>query len=899
MNELNRIEPARLAATGRFLPLLLLLFAGTGCSALIYEIVWFQLLQFVIGSSAVSLGVLLGTFMGGMCLGSIALPRLVSPKAHPLRVYALLELGLAMLGIALQFGLPLADYIYTGGDGFTSMLLRAGVCVICLLPPTMLMGATLPAIARWVETTPQGVSWLGLFYGGNIAGAVIGCLLAGFYLLREYDIATATYVAVWINLSVVLTALALSAPASIIFWMPAIAAGIYDGLVISHACLPENVRFFSFGAAAAVAVWVHVILIVIALFQVVWTPADYQPPVHGKQSSGERAPGVWAVYVTIALSGACALAAEVVWTRLLSLMLGATVYTFSIILAVFLIGLGIGSSFGAYLARTRPRPRLLLGVCQLLLAAAIAWTAHTLGRSMPYWPIRPDLSQSPWFTFQLDLARCLWAILPAASLWGASFPLALASAAKPGQDPGRLAGGIYAANTVGAIVGAVGASLLLIGWLGTAHTQRVLIAVSAVGAIFVLSSYAWEVIKRGPEAGPELASVFMLVAFVAASAIPLAWSVPDVPWKLVAFGRNLPRYEGEWWKTKEDEWTQLYLGEGMNSSVAVTRTSYGVRNFHVSGKVEASSDPADMRLQRMLGHIPALFHPRPQSVLIVGCGAGVTAGSFVLYPEITRIVICEIEPLVPREVAGYFEKENYGVVDGVAEENPRTIKRKDMDDLTVEVVYDDARHYILTTSEKFDIITSDPIHPWVKGSAALYTKEYFELCKRHLNPGGLVTQWVPLYESSEAVVQSELATFFDVFPHGTIWHNDRSGEGYDTVLLGQTEPLAIDVNELQARIRDHPAVKQSLEDVKFHSALGLLMTYAGQASDLCPWLKNAEINRDRNLRLQYLAGMELNQQKGDSIYKQMLKYRQFPESLFTGGLNDLLRSAIDQKSRQQ
>ena len=136
-----------------------------------------------------------------------------------------------------------------------------------------------------------------------------------------------------------------------------------------------------------------------------------------------------------------ALGAEVIWTRLLSLMLGATVYTFSIILAVFLVGLGIGSSIGAFLSRGRVRPRIALGCCQMLLAAAIAWTAYMLADSLPYWPIDPWLSTSPWFNFQLDLVRCAWAIFPAACLWGASFPLAMAAVASPGQDPGRLVGG--------------------------------------------------------------------------------------------------------------------------------------------------------------------------------------------------------------------------------------------------------------------------------------------------------------------------------------------------------------------------------------------------------------------------------------------------------------------------
>ena len=168
------------------LPALLLLFVGSGAAALIYETVWLQLLQLVIGSSAVSVGVLLGTFMGGMCLGSLWLPRAISARRHPLRVYALLELGVGACGLILLLAMPLVGRVYfaTGGGGLSGFLARGIVAAVCLLPPTVLMGATLPAVSRWIETTPEGVSWLGWFYAGNIAGAVCGCLGTGFYLLR-------------------------------------------------------------------------------------------------------------------------------------------------------------------------------------------------------------------------------------------------------------------------------------------------------------------------------------------------------------------------------------------------------------------------------------------------------------------------------------------------------------------------------------------------------------------------------------------------------------------------------------------------------------------------------------------------------------------------------------------
>jgi spermidine synthase len=778
--------------------LLLLLFAASGCAALIYEIVWFQLVELVIGSSAISLGVLLATYMGGMFLGSLGYGRVISRRRNPLRVYALIEAGIGLCGLAILFGLPWLDGVYSAhtARGFPGIVMRAAVCAVCLAAPTILMGASLPALARQWEASNRGASRLGVLYAVNTAGAVAGCLLAGFYLLRAHDMYFTSYLAVGINFAVALAALAVS---------------------------PLGVESARERASAET------------------------PP----ESNREAVVGARAVYVVIAISGLCALGAEVIWTRLLSLMMGATVYAFSIILAVFLAGLGLGSGLGSYLARKSRSPRAALGACQLLLAFAVSGTAYLLARNLPYWKM--ESSTDPRLTFRGDLWRSLTTVMFPALFWGGSFPLALAAAAGlsrqgprgvDGADSARLAGSIYAANTLGAILGALGFSMVLVPWIGTQNAQRVLASLCLMASLIAL---------------PRLRSALGL-AFLTIAGGLLVWALPPFPWQVFAYGRELT--------ISYKDGRPLYVGEGRSASIAITQIPDGTRFFHISGKVEASTLPQDMRLQRMLGHLPALLHARPRSVLVVGCGAGVTAGTFVVHPEVERILICELEPLVPRASARHFAKENHGVIH----------------DRRTEVVYDDARHYVLTTPEHFDIITSDPIHPWVKGAATLYSKEYFEMVKRHLNPGGVVSQWVPLYQTDPETVRSEIATFFSVFPHATIWNNDLGGEGYDVMLLGQLEPARIDIGELARRLArpDHSLVRQSLPDVGLGSPLSLLATYAGRGSDLAPWLARAAINHDRDLRLQYLAGLGMTQNIATDIMYEILGNRRFPNPVFTG-----------------
>jgi len=747
-------------------------------------VVWFQILELVIGSTAVSLGLLLAAYMGGMCFGSWWFPRVVQDARPPLRVYALIELGIGLLGILVLYLLPLA----------------AGVAAaLFILPPTLLMGATLPALSRSVPGAGNRASALGYLYGANIAGAVLGCLCAGFYLLRLYDVSVATYAAAGVNLAMAAAAVAFarSSPRS----------------------FPEEER-----------------------------------AIAPKRGAGT-------VYFAIALSGLCALGAEAIWTRLLGLLFGASVYAFSIILAVFLVGLGLGSGIGAWLCRTVSRPQAALGWCQILAVPAMAWTAYNLSAALPYWPVNALTPSNLWTHFAIDVARAGWALFPPTILWGASFPLALRAAApSEKQDTARLMARVYAANTLGAIVGALAASLALIAWIGSQHAEQVLMAVSLIGGLALLTEWSKSSVSAGRVAA-------LMACFACILTVP---RVADV---LIAYGRYASSWVGKG--------QIVYAAEGMNSSVAVSRFPNGAETFHVAGKIQASNVPRDMRLQRMLGHLTTLTNPHPRSILVVGCGAGVTAGAASIDPQVERETIVEIEPLVPEAASKYFNQANFNVL-----RNPK-----------VKLRIDDGRHYLLTAKERFDGITIDPLDPWVKGAAGFYTQEFLETLKRHLNPGATVTLYVQLFETDLEAVQSTVATFFEVFPNGTIWGNPYRGQGHDMILLAKVEPLRIDLDQMEQRIGFRGAanpVARSLAEIGMNSPVDLFATYAGRRSNLRQWLRGAAINHDFNLRMQYLAGLGLDRDDAAAIYAGMLAYRRFPDDLFvsTEGRVDLLRDAI-------
>ena len=760
-------KAAPLPLSRPFLPLLLVLFIGSGCSALIYEIVWLQLLQ----SGHRFVGRIAGHFAGNV---------------HGRNVLGQFPLTAARLGpipptsgLCFPSNWASASSLWPWSSAclpsnifipFTETLDPQGSsCVVlvpglCLLPPTLLMGATLPAIARWVETTPQGVSWLGFFYGGNIAGAVFGCLLAGFYLLR-------------------------------------LRHGHRHLCRVRHQPVRGRDRpGLVLGDAISIG------------------------EVKETKESPLPCPGGWTIYLAIALSGMAALGGEVVWTRLLSLLMGGTVYTFSIILAVFLIGLGIGSSVGAVAARGSPRAAL--GFCQMFLTLAIAWTAWMISESLPYWPIDLRISESPRYTFHLDLGAFVGHFAPGV-LVGHELSSGPGSGGLARSRSGETGWGSLRSQHGGRIVDTLAFSQLVIPLFGTLWAERMMMGLACVAGVVTLipllgvSTLETPVQVRLVQPGVVIGMTMTIMTGVA---IGLACFLTPIPWGMVAYGRYMSvqkkEFSNELVAKAEDlnhdgvyrRTCPEYVGEGRDVSVVVSLDNNGVRSFH-------RRQGAGLEFAHR--HAPAA-HAGPHSRSATQEAENRTGGGLWsrcdgrvvrLHPDVERIVICDIEPMVPKVVTPMFNEENYYVVDGIARENPHRVKGKE-----VEVIYDDGRHFLRTTKEKFDVITSDPIDPWVKGCAALNTVEYYQMCKEHLNPGGVVSLWFPFYESNLETTKSLMATFFKVFPQGILWSNDsKSYPGYDAILFGQVEPTVVDLDELEQRLKrpDHKDVLKSLRDVGF------------------------------------------------------------------------------------
>ena len=761
----------------RFLGVLLFL---SGSSALLFEVIWFELLKQTIGSSTFSVAVLLMCFMGGLSIGSELAHRLDNRQTPPLLIYAALEIGVALSGLGIPVLLPhIRDaYALIATNDLPSHALRAVVVGGVLVIPTVLMGASLPIAARVFSNTDAGVASIGRIYSINIAGGVVGAATAGFWALPAMGLSRTSVFAA----AVCLVAAALA--------------------VIRH----RHPRF----AAAP----------------------QSRPKARSHWATASKTP----LALLAALSGFSALGCQIIWTRMLTTLFGPSVYAFSIVLAIFLTGLAIGAGLSARSKAIKESPAEWIVAGQLLAGLYAAISVWLINDVLSEWSLSPTVEQPIALRYVYDACRAMLVMFVPTAVWGATLPLLVRIAATNKEPLDVNIGRLYAINTVGAIAGVFMIGFLAVPMASLRQSMQIVVA-----AAFIASSIGLIGIINTPTARQRLKIVGLFVG-----ALVTVMLIPAPNGKVMGFGHEYLLFK---------DWDEpIYSKDGAFATVAVSHDTESDDHFlHVGGKVVASSRPADMRLQYLLAAIPLMLHPAPKSVLVIGLGTGVTAGTFALDPTVERIVICEVEPEVIAAADRYFRQYNFNVL-----ADPR-----------VEIVLDDGRHYLQTSRETFDIISTDSIHPWVRGSAALHTVEFHELVRTHLNDDGFISQWIPLYQTNEATVKSQIFSASEVFKVMSLWRSDPGGSGYDLVTIASGSSGISQMRILDSRWESLPRLAAALAGTGLGSKQDLRGAYLGSAQDLRAWFSDAPINRDDNLALQYLAGLSIDAYSAHEILESI------------------------------
>jgi spermidine synthase len=756
------------------------LFAASGAAALIYEVTWTRLLTLQLGHGIAAASTVLAAFMGGLAVGSATGGRFAAnlDPQRALRWYAGLEIAIALLALILPFELdalnPWLARAYANGDGGTLFAaLRLGASLVLLALPAAAMGATFPVASRWfVQQAARAGSDAGALYAANTVGAAVGALCAGFLLLPFLGLSGTTWVGVALNVLAAGGAWAISTRASAFFApVPATAVGAKSRKKGASAPSPPPAAAASPGLAAA----------------------------------------------ALGVSGFASLTLQVVWTRLLAMILGPTTYAFSTIVAVFIAGLAVGAGVASRIVPRVREPMAGLAMCLTLSVGLAAVGAALVDRgllSIAAVVARPDVTFAQVLSHQAWLALALLA--PMTIAFGAAFPFAVAAATREDDTITRDLGVIYAVNTAGAIAGALLSGFLLIPWLGLHGTIRAVIAFGALAAVIILI------------AGRTRGSSRLIVAGAAVAVFGFSIVLPR--WDPLLLSSGAYKYaavlRGPDLRSSLTAGELLYYGEGASSTVAVRRAG-GTISLSIDGKVDASNS-GDMLTQRLLAHVPLLLHPDPKRVGILGLGSGVTLGSALRHP-IERADVLEIS----REVAfgaRFFDAENHSALS-----DPRT-----------RLILGDGRTHLLLTRETYDVIVSEPSNPWMAGIASLFTREFFEAARDRLSPGGVLCQWAHTYDISTRDLQSIVATFVSVFPDGTLW---LVGDG-DVLLVGSNAPLEPRFAQVPAAWK-RPGVAEDLASVGATDPMHVLSLFVAQRPELAAWAADAPVQSDNHAALEF------------------------------------------------
>ncbi|HET6975807.1 MAG TPA: fused MFS/spermidine synthase [Pyrinomonadaceae bacterium] len=759
-------------------------FVLSGATGLIYEVLWARMLGLVFGATTLAVSTVLAAFMGGLALGSALAGKFAQRIRKPLSVYGAMEILIALYALLVPLLFRWIDHVYAliwqqlQPGYFSFSLWRFLLSSVVLLVPTTLMGATLPVLAAaLVRSSGRDSNSVTRLYACNLVGAIVGTLAAGFVLLPWLGVRTTIAVAAALNI-------------------------IVGGIAI---ILQRQAQ--SYGEVAEEKV------------------AEPIAVVEGR--------GFW--FFAAFVSGFVTIGTQVSWTRVLTMIIGSSTYAFSIVVALFLIGLAIGAWIVARKDRS-PRLRPTILVVEVLTALSLLLSLFVLNK-IPVLLITLGLRLqiASWFgLLALQILSATLLILAPAVLMGMVMPLVLVWAGSESRKAVARVGRSYAINTIGAIAGAFLTGFILIPKASTRFTL-----LFAATCCLIVAGVAYRPVSGDPALKRSLAIgssfVLVIVLFVVAPRMNLAdlsIGAYDSLVRVIAQTREV---------VKEDEPASesnvhelLMYDEGPTATVSVRRDQDTV-SMAINGRTNASDSIFDMPTQVMLGQLPLLIAPKIDNGLIIGYATGVTVGAMLQSP-VHSVTCVELEP---------------GTIAG--SEFFNHINNRPLDDPRTKLIIDDARTFLRVTPNRYDMIVSEPSHPWVPGVANLFTEEFFELGRARLNDDGIWVQWVQIYQLSTESLRSVLATYQKVFPHVLVFRVGGLNKGKDLLLIGSNRPL--NLNQLSQRFAD-PRIAAELSRVDLKSEADVRGWFVCDESKLGPAVAGAKINTDDNMHIEMTVPRE-------------------------------------------
>lgn len=757
-------------------------FVLSGATGLIYEVLWARMLGLVFGATTLAVSTVLAAFMGGLALGSALAGKLAQRIKKPLRVYGLIEIGVAIYALLVPLLFRLVDHVYVliwqqlHPGYFTFSLWRFLLSGLVLLAPTTLMGATLPVLAVALVRSSRDSNSVTRLYACNLAGAILGTVAAGFLLLPLLGVRTTIFVAAVLNVVVGVIAIALQRNAQ-----------------TDHS-------------------------------------AD---PVNPEENPENPVTNFW--YFAALASGFVTISAQVSWTRTLTMIIGSSTYAFSIVVALFLIGLALGAWF---VARKDLSLRLRSAVLKIeaITALSLLLSLFVLNK-IPALLINLGLRLhvSSWTgLLALQIFSATLLILAPAVLMGMVMPLVLVWASGDRANAVARVGRSYAVNTIGAIAGAFITGFILIPKTSTRFT----VLFAAICCV-VVACLAYQPSGREPalkrSAAIGLIPVLTIVLFIIAPRMNLAdlsIGAYDSLVRVLAQTREGVKENAEAAGPNVHE--LLMYDEGPTATVTVRRDQNTI-SMAINGRTNASDSIYDMPTQVMLGQLPVLIAPKIDNGLIIGYATGVTVGAMLQSP-VQSVTCVELEP---------------GTIAGSQFFNH--VNNRPLDDPRATLIIDDARTFLRVTPNRYDMIVSEPSHPWVPGVANLFTQEFFELGRARLSDDGIWVQWVQIYQLSTESLRSVLATYQKVFPHVLVFRVGGLSNGKDLLLVGSNTRLNLD--RLAERLKD-PRTAAELARVNLKSEADIREWYVCDESKLGPAVAGAKINTDDNMHIEMTVPRE-------------------------------------------